>query len=177
MLRNRFGIEDQATLDRVEREWVVQRILEGCPKGRFDLAHLQAIHRHLFQDIFDWAGELRIVELSKEGDRFQPRAYIETGMANVHARLVSRNFLKGLNGPEFAKAAAHIVGDVNYVHPFREENGRTQLQYLRQLAEQAGHPLDIAALQDSWIAASRASHKGDYGPMADAILAAIGAAG
>ena len=62
------------------------------------------------------------------------------------------------------------MGDVNYVHPFREGNGRTQLQYLEQLAEQAGHPLDLTRLNpQAWIDASRAAHEGDYAPMAHAI--------
>lgn len=173
VLKNKFGITSQAALDRVEREWVVQRILEGYPDGAFDLKHLQAIHRHLFQDIFDWAGETRTVELFKNNDRFQPYGYIQNGMADVHARIISQNFLKELSKASFAHAAARIIGDVNYVHPFREGNGRTQLRYLQQLAEQAGHPLDITRFEDDWILASRASHRGDYDPMAASILNAI----
>lgn len=177
VLKNKFGITDQTTLDRIEREWVVQRILEGCPSGVFDLTHLRAIHRHLFQDIFAWAGETRTVELIKNDDHFQPYAYIQNGMADVHSRVSSQNFLKDLSETAFAEAAARIIGDVNYVHPFREGNGRTQLQYLQQLAELAGHPIDIVALQDDWIAASRASHQGEYGLMAASILRAIYSAG
>lgn len=59
VLRNRFNIRDEAELDVVEREFVVQRLREPNPAGAFDRAHLQAIHRHLFQDVYDWAGELR----------------------------------------------------------------------------------------------------------------------
>ena len=67
-----------------------------------------------------------------------------------------------------------IVGDINYIHPFREGNGRTQLQYLKQLAEEAGHRLDLARIEGArWIEASIASHAADYGPMAAAILAAL----
>ncbi len=173
VLKNRFGITDQKTLDRVEREWVVQRITEGCPTGDFDLDHLRAIHRHLFQDIFDWAGEIRTVELAKNGDQFQLMAFIGMGMKDVHVRVLQQSYLKGLNIKTFAQHAAQIVGDVNYVHPFREGNGRTQLQYLKQLAERAGHPLDITMFKDEWITASRASHQGDYGLMAASIEAAI----
>ena len=58
-----------------------------------------------------------------------------------------------------------IVGDINYIHPFREGNGRTQLQYLKQLADQAGHRLDLARIDGpAWIAASVASHAADYAP-------------
>jgi fido (protein-threonine AMPylation protein) len=59
------------------------------------------------------------------------------------------------------------MGDVNYVHPFREGNGRTQLQYLKQLSGQAGHPIDLARVDPGrWIEASRLSHGGDYDLMA-----------
>lgn len=62
------------------------------------------------------------------------------------------------------------MGDVNYVHPFREGNGRAQLFYLEQLAEQAGHRLDLSQIDpDRWIAASQAAHGGDYKPMGDEI--------
>ena len=57
------------------------RSREPIPRGAFDLAHLRAIHRHLFQDIYDWAGELRTVEISKGRQQFQFRKFIETGMA------------------------------------------------------------------------------------------------
>jgi cell filamentation protein len=139
----------------------------GPPRGRFDLRHLCAIHRHLFQDVYDWAGQLRTVELAKGGNHFQPAPYIGTGMANIHNRLVREDFLRGLSIADFAHQAGTIIGDVNYVHPFREGNGRTQLEYLRQLGRQAGHPIDPQQLEPkAWIEASRAAHEGDYGPMA-----------
>jgi cell filamentation protein len=135
ILRNRLGITESRALDRVERRPVVQRTREGVPVGSFDLIHLRAIHHHLFQDIYDWAGELRTVEI---------------------------------------RQAAVIIGDVNYVHPFREGNGRTQLQYLKQLAIQAGHSFDLARIDAAgWIEASKASHAADYSSMADAIRRVI----
>jgi cell filamentation protein len=173
-LRNLLGITDSERLDRVERRLIVQRTRRGVPSGEFDLAHLRAIHRHLFQDIYQWAGELRTVEINKGGHQFQFRRYIETGMADVHRRLVQGRFLRGLSVPEFAQQAAAIIGDVNYVHPFREGNGRTQAQYLRQLAAQAGHDLDLARIDPvAWIEASKASHATDYTLMADVIRGTI----
>ena len=174
ILRNKFGIRDAALLDYHERELTTQRAEEGIPPGKFDLAHLRAIHRHLFQDLYEWAGEIRKVEISKEGHQFQFRQYIETGMADVHRRLVAQRFLQGTTPPDFARAAGPIIGDVNYVHPFREGNGRTQLQYLKQLASQAGHRLDLRKVDAAaWIDASRAAHQARYEPMSAAIEAAI----
>lgn len=147
-LRNKLNIRDARVLDRAERSYVRDRLIEGAPPtGNFDLAHLQAIHRYLFQDVYDWAGEIRAVEMSKEKSLFQFRAYIGVGMADVHRRLVEKNFLRGLSAKEFADEAARIIGDLNYVHPFREGNGRTQLQYLKQLAQQAGHAIDLRRLE------------------------------
>ena len=178
ILRNRFGIIDPDHLDKVERRYAIQRSRRGVPSGSFDLAHLRAIHRHLFQDVYDWAGELRTVEIFKGGNQFQFRQYIPTGMMDVHRRLTRAGFLKHLPAREFAREAGIIVGDINYIHPFREGNGRTQAQYLQQLAEQAGHPLDFGRVDPAmWIEASKASHATDYSPMADVIRKAIVPAG
>ncbi len=175
ILRNRFGITDGPTLAETERELVLQRIDEGAPRGRFDLAHLQAIHHHLFQDVYDWAGELRTVEIAKGGSHFLHASRIEMGMSDVHRRLEKQDYLRGLSRPDYAAATAQIIGDVNYVHPFREGNGRTQMEYLRQLTAQAGHLLNPSALDPGgWISASKASNLGDYAPMQRAILKAIG---
>lgn len=174
VLRNRPGITDAARLDYFEREVVTQRATDRIPKGNFDLAHLRAIHRHLFQDVYEWAGKIRTVEIAKGGHQFQFRRFIETGMADVHRRLKATNFLRGLDRTAFAAAAGQIMGDVNYVHPFREGNGRAQLYYLEQLTEQAGHHLDLGELDpDRWIAASQAAHNGDYKPLGAEIERAL----
>lgn len=144
------------------------------PAGDFDLEHLCAIHRHLFQDIYDWAGELRSVEINKEGHQFQFRRYIQTGMSDVHHRLVQSKFLKGLSPDQFAQQAGVIIGDVNYIHPFREGNGRAQAQYLKQLAVQAGHAFDLRRLDPvRWIEASKSSHGADYELMGRVIRQAM----
>jgi len=89
-----------------------------------------------------------------------------THLRAIHRRLEKANFLKGLSAAKFAKEAAIIMGDVNYVHPFREGNGRTQLFYLEKLAAHAGHSLDLSRIEPAgWITASRAAHGGDYKPM------------
>jgi cell filamentation protein len=147
---------------------------QPIPRGFFDLVHLRAIHRHLFQDVYDWAGELRTVEIFKGGNQFQFRQFIPTGMADVHRRLTRAGFLRGLPAREFAREAGTILGDVNYVHPFREGNGRTQAQYVKQLAAQAGYALDLKRIEPGrWIDASKASHAADYSLMAEIILRAI----
>lgn len=174
-LRNKFGLTDGARLERLERLYAADRAAEGVPRGDFDLAHLKAIHRHLFQDVYDWAGDIRTVEISKGGSQFMLRRFIESGMADVHRRIVAADYFAGLAREAFAAAAGEIMGDVNYVHPFREGNGRAQLLYLHQFCERAGHPLDLRRIDGAaWLAASIAAHRAEYGPMAEAILAALG---
>ena len=175
VLRNKPGIRDAALLDFHERELVTDRMALGVPSGQFDLRHLQAIHKHLFQDVYDWAGKLRTLDISKGGNQFQAMAYIQTGFGHVHGRLVAARFLAGLSGAEFAMRAGEIMGDVNYVHPFRDGNGRAQLQYLKQLAARAKHPIDLTKLTPAgWLHASREAHLGRYGAMREAISAACG---
>ncbi len=174
VLRNKLGIRDARRLEMAERQFVTQRLLEAVPEGDFDLTHLCAIHRHLFQDIFDWAGQLRTVEMAKGGSRFQPRRFIETGMADIHRRIVAAGYFRGLEPNAFAAGAGSILGDVNHVHPFREGNGRTQLQYLKQLAGHAGHILDLRRLDRAdWLDASRHSNAGDHEATMRCILDAL----
>ena len=175
VLRNKLGIRDARTLAAAERQFVAQRLLETVPGGDFDLPHLRAIHRHLFQDLYEWAGELRTVEIAKSGSRFQPKRFIQSGMADIHRRIVGADYLRGLGPDAFAAAAGPILGDVNHVHPFREGNGRAQLQYLKQFAARAGHRLDLTRLDpETWMDASRRSNAGDHAAMTRCIRQALG---
>ena len=147
VLRNRLGIRAApALLEAAERGLVAQRLLEPLPRGDFDLPHLKAIHRHPFRDVNAWAGVVRTVEIAKDGSRFQPRRFIETGMADIRPRIMIAGHFREMGPYGFVEGAGPILGDINHVHPFREVNGRTQLRYLRQLAAHAGHALDVPGI-------------------------------
>jgi cell filamentation protein len=174
VLRNKLDIRDKADLERVERRIVSDRASADIPKGKFDLDHLRAIHRHLFSPLYDWAGEVRIVEISKGGSQFQFTKYIETGMADIHRRLKAERFLKNKSPKVFAQKAAEILGDINYVHPFREGNGRTQILYAQQLAQQAGYELDLTKIDPAqWLNASTEAHQARYDDMASCLETAL----
>ncbi|MBI1492016.1 Fic/DOC family protein [Halocynthiibacter styelae] len=174
VLRNKWGLKDAEFLNEIERELVATRTTRGMPEGDFDLKHLQAMHFRMFQDIYDWAGEIRTVEINKGGDQFQFRRFIETGMDDVHRRVVAADYLKGSTPDAFSETAGELIGDINHIHPFREGNGRTQMQYLKQLSEKAGHDIDLKSIdRDAWITASRQSHQADYTGLQTCIRGAL----
>ena len=114
------------------------------------------------------------MEISKGGNTFQFLQYIETGMADVHRRIVQAKYFKGTTPAQFAHLASSIIGDVNYVHPFREGNGRTQLQYMKLLAARAGHTMDLTKLKpQQWLEASKDAHEANYQGMEQALLVTL----
>ena len=111
VLINRFGIRNMAVLQRVVDTVAGLRgeRLESAPlPGDFDLPHLCAIHRALFQDIFAWAGQPRIVDTEKRGQDFLPATGIQGGFRHLHDELKGENFLCGLDPEEFGTASPAI---------------------------------------------------------------------
>lgn len=174
VLINRLNIKDKAKLDLAENKFVTYRGSKDIPRGNFDLEHLKSIHKHLFQDIYDWAGQIRYVNIHKGGCNFHPYQLIEVGMSDIHKRLIKQKYLTNLYPREFATQAGIIIGDINTLHPFREGNGRTQLNYLKQLGLRAGYIIDLEKIDPhKWIEASIKAHDADYKDMQDCIARAI----
>lgn len=180
--RNRFNITNYAELQPIEAGFVAKRAYElevRGMKGKFDIAHLQAIHRYLFQDVFPWAGEFRLVNISKGNANFGPALHIAGALKELFERLAKEKLLAGLAVAAFVERSAFYLGEINAIHPFREGNGRTQREFLRQLALHAGHPLSWSVTgtgftQQQMIDASIASHtRGDNTGLAAIIDAAL----
>lgn len=172
VLKNKYGLHNADILDKAERRASRARLEQHLPLGEFDKTHLQAIHHHLFQDVYEWAGEFRTLNISKGNSNFIDVSRLDLAMQDIHKRLANRDYLKDLSHAEFAKGAAEIIGDLNYAHPFRDGNGRTQLSYLILLAEQARHVFMPERLdKKAWIEASIATCKPDpdYKPMSKCI--------
>jgi cell filamentation protein, protein adenylyltransferase len=110
--------------------------------GRFDLEHLKAIHRYIFQDVYGWAGQLRTVNISKGTSTFGFYQYIESHLQQTLSDLPRENYLQGLAQQAFVARAAHYLAEINAAHPFREGNGRTQREFIRELALKAGFRLN-----------------------------------
>ena len=174
VLRNRLNLQRASEFDGFERRFVTQRIAEGVPAGNFDLAHLQAIHRQIFQDLYEWAGVLRVDDVEDGEAHYQAAAKIAGDVAAIHRDLGAKKFLADLEPGDFAREAALLMGDLAFVRPFFEGNNRALLLYLKQLALKAGHPLDLTKLPaEPWIEASASALGGDIEPMAGLLTFAL----
>ncbi|SFJ88139.1 Fic/DOC family protein [Bradyrhizobium sp. cf659] len=171
VLKNKLKLKTQKDLDAFEAEIVAQRAEEPLPTGKLTYPHYRAIHRHLFQDVYDWAGKIRTVRISKGGSMFCYPERIDREMSKLFSALAGQKQFKGLTHDEFATKAAHFLAELNAIHPFREGNGRTQLTFLTLLAETAGHSLAIERLDpDEVMQAMIESFGGEEKPLAELIL-------
>lgn len=177
VLKNKLGITNQTDLELAERYLGAKRAAQGLPEQatRFDRPGLLAIHKHLFQDVYDWAGEIRSYTTGRGPTPFAPPEQIAPWLDRQFAALGRENGLKGLPPDRFALRAAHYVNEINAAHPFVEGNGRVQRTWLRGLAVEAGHRIDLRSSdKERWYAASRIGFKQvDPAPMADLIHEAI----
>ena len=154
VLKNCLGLDDAEELRIVEEKLVFLRIaeLEAAPlKGAFDYAHFKAIHRHLFQDVYEWAGEERTAPVGqfmiKAGHAYYPAGPEMTKAAEkLFAGLAQDSFLRGLGFDGFVAKLAELWGELNVVHSFREGNTRTQTVFFDALVRAAGYRLDVERL-------------------------------
>jgi cell filamentation protein len=170
VLRNLLGIKNQAALDQAESSLSFLRTTElrELPvAGGFDLRHLQAIHHRLFADVYDWAGQLRIVEIQKGSTNFARQMVIESAAQQLFGQLAKERHLRALDADSFSQRAGYYLGEINVLHPFREGNGRAQRAFIAQLATAAGHTIDWTGIsQDEMVKASIAAYNGDATPLA-----------
>jgi cell filamentation protein len=170
VLKNRLGITEAALLEQIEAAFVAARSYELARQplqGHFDLAHLQAIHRYLFGDVYEWAGELRSIDIRKGGHRFAHHAHIRNAAAPIFKQLADENRLAGLGPAAFSSRAAHYHGELNALHPFREGNGRAQREFLSHLAQAAGYYIAWEYMNHAHLLeASIESFRGDISALA-----------
>ena len=132
VLRNKLGITDSAALLKATTDSTVLRLAElhASPiRGGFDSAHLQAIHHHLYQDLYDWAGELRSIEAHNV-----PASQVEKSLNSVLDRLSRENHLKGLSAEEWAGSASAYLYDLGTIQPFLAGNEVALQEFAVELA-------------------------------------------
>lgn len=157
---NKLGIHDATRLELVERSRAAERAVDiiagdvDIPRT-FDLDHLRAIHRQLFQDVYDWAGELRVTELVRPAqdpdapaNEFVKPEDIERLAPVIFSQLGDPSELRDRPTPEVVDTLARTYAAINVLHPFVEGNGRTQRIFLDHAAEAAGYRIDWSRIAD-----------------------------
>jgi cell filamentation protein len=175
VLRNKENIRDQDELRQFEREAARNRAETLPPDMPITADGYRGIHRHIFQDVYDWAGKGRTVDISGHGTFFLSVDLIASELENRFAKINAENNLQHLGRVRFAARAAEHTCELNTIHPFREGNGRTLRAFLDILARQAGHRLDPTLIdREAWNSASReANYMQDSTAMRNVIANAL----
>ena len=161
-LINKLGIRDETMLANAEASIVLAKasFLDQHPiNGGYDFEHYKQIHHYLFCDLYDWAGEIRKVNVSKKGTSFVPADEIAACAAACFERLSGFSSI-GLSKHELAMEVADFYSTVNMLHPFREGNGRTQRIFFKQWIQHLGYALDLTNVDadEFMIATIQAAH-------------------
>lgn len=145
VLINKLDIRDKNELFFAEMKLTSARVqkLELNPlKGDFDFLHLKAIHKYIFQDIYEWAGEPRTVEIGK-GNLFCTVRFIDDYARSVFGKYFTQCYSARENIDDFVRVLAENYGDLNALHPFREGNGRAQREFARLVCMECGYDFDL----------------------------------
>ena len=179
ILKNLHGFTDQKKLDKfecVEAATAIFDLQKNPVEGRFDVAHLRNIHAFIFGNIYPWAGEFRRINIHRSASYyFAVVQFLERNLESTIAKLAAENHLKGLDAEALANRAAYYLGELNSIHPFREGNGRTQREFIRQLAAEAGYRINLGRVaREQMYDASVESHNlGSYTAFANLIALAM----
>lgn len=168
VLINLLGITDIDALNAAEVEFTQFRLsqMEQPVFTDLSLSTLKNIHFYLFQDIYDWAGEVRTVDIAKGQTRFATCGRIEPEAEKMFRNLHQEDFLKALPRSVFIERLAYYFSELNVIHPFREGNGRAQRVLFELLAINAGFTLRWAPIDPvRWIPANIAAYNCQLGPL------------
>ena len=147
-LINKLGIRDEVALAETEAAVVLGKasLLDQQPiAGGFDFDHYKRIHQFLFCDLYDWAGQIRTINISKKGTTFVPAVEIEP-CADVCFKRLAGFSGERLSHRELAEEVADFYHTVNMLHPFREGNGRAQRIFFTQWIRSLGYDLDLSSV-------------------------------
>ncbi len=148
-LINNLDLRDETILAEYEAIITTAKaaMLEQQPiNGTFDFEHYKAIHKFLFEEIYDWAGKIRTVDMSKKGTSFVKAKDIEHTAAMAFRRLNEKQNFTGMLFEAFIDNIADFYNVLNMLHPFREGNGRTQRVFFTQLIRNAGYDINFSEI-------------------------------
>ena len=165
VLINKLNITNEKDLYDAERGLVALRtaqLNEEPIKGYFDFNHLKSIHKFLFQDIYRWAGDVRNCNIAKQ-DLFCLCEYIDSFANDIFNKLKKEQYFNKYNYDVKLEKLVELFADINALHPFREGNGRSQREFIEELAKINGIDLNLTTVsKDDMIVASHDSINGHY---------------
>ena len=160
---------DNKTLQRAESRIAATKLFELRKNemiGNFDVEHFIKIHKFLFEDIYPFAGKFRTENIAKGYFSFAEWEYIDTELRKLLEKLHKSNLLTNDTREELVKGLAYYLAELNVLHPFREGNGRTIREFIRELALNAGYIIDWSKLEaDEMLEASIYSFNEDNSKM------------
>jgi cell filamentation protein len=148
-LINKFGIKDEKKLSQMETLITTAKCkeLEVNPiDGDFGFEHYKAIHKYIFEDLYDWAGLVRTASISKKGTVFTLPESIEPLADRIFTGLQKENCYIGYDNDQYIESIVDFYCRTNMLHPFREGNGRTQRVFLTQLIRHSGHDINFSTI-------------------------------
>lgn len=158
-LNNLVGAKTFEELNQKERNIsdISTRFIPNI-KQTFDVEHYQNIHKTLFCNVYEWAGQFRDVNMMKANVAFEYYENIESRLTRVFNNLKQENYLVDLTLISFVEKAGNLLGELNDIHPFREGNGRTQRVFISDLAMKNNFYIDWRSMyKKDMILASKSS--------------------
>lgn len=107
------------------------------------MQHLKDIHRYIFEDVYEWAGEIRWVNIAK-GNMFCNYEYVEAQADILFEKLKKESYLINKTSKQISIQLAYYLSEINVLHPFREGNGRVQRLFIEYLSDGAGYSVDFS---------------------------------
>lgn len=168
VLINLLNIKNPQELAEAETEFTAERYRtyesgQLSPQD-FSFEHLQHLHHHLFQDLYEWAGKVREVDISKGATRFCTCTRIEPEARKLFATIPA---LANLNNErDLITKVADLYCEMNILHPFREGNGRVQRFFFEELLFTLGYELRWPQIsKETWIDANIAGYALNLEPL------------
>lgn len=153
-LINKFGITDETKLSEVQADITfakASKLEENPIDGKFDIEHYKAIHRYLFEDLYDWAGQFRTINISKKGTKFVKTDELENLCVKCFDRIKSSNYFRNISFESFVENIVDLYCTLNMLHPFREGNGRTERIFIAQLIRLNGYDIDFSEIDSDYM--------------------------
>lgn len=147
VLINKLDIKDNKKLQIYEAKITAAKLLSLRQKGiigNFDTLHLNLIHKYLFEDIYPFAGKFRNENISKGLFRFAEWEYIESELNILLNKLKNEYYLNNLDKKALSEKLAFYLSELNVLHPYREGNGRTIREFIRELALKNNYILNLS---------------------------------